>query len=251
MRALAVVGIVLLALLVAAAAFAPASLVDARVDAATGGRVRIAALEGTLWRGRGVAVVHDGAARLPVAWKIDPWALARGQARIAFDPPAGAADAPRGSLALSAGGAQVEHFAVAIPAAAFSAQLPVPALHVGGILDLRADDVAFDRSVERGAVNLEWRGARLAFEGQPPVDLGTITVALSARDGALIGSVTSRGGAIRIAGEATLAPGRAHLAARLAPEPAASAAERAARSRLGTPAADGSVSINLGRVLAR
>ena len=58
MRA-AALGIVGCALLVAAfAAFAPATLVDRRVAAATGGKLRVVDAEGTVWTGRGALAVE-------------------------------------------------------------------------------------------------------------------------------------------------------------------------------------------------
>jgi general secretion pathway protein N len=251
MRALACAGFFILAVFAAFVAFAPASLVDSRVQAATGGQVRLATTEGTLWRGRSIAVVGDGVARIPVAWQLDPWSLATGEARITLDPPADSAAAPRGRMSLSAGRLRVEQLALTLPAAALAARFPVPGLRTGGEVELRAEDLAIASAVERGTLHLDWRGARLAAEGQATMDLGTVTAALSAREGALAGPLTARGGTIRIDGETTLAPGGVRLAARLVPEPTATAADRAALALLGTPAPDGSVSIDVARDLRR
>lgn len=251
MRALACAAFVILAMFAAIVAFAPASLVDSRVQAATGGQVRLATTEGTLWRGRSIAVVGDGVARIPVAWQLDPWSLATGEARITLDPPADSAAAPRGRMSLSADRVRVEQLALTLPAAAIAAHIAVPGLRAGGEVELRAEDLAIASAVERGTLRLDWRGARLAVAGQPAMYMGTVTAALTAREGALAGPLTARGGAIRIDGETSLAPDGGRLAARLVPEATATAADRAAIARLGAPAADGSVSIAFARSVRR
>ena len=251
MRALALAGVAILALIAAAIAFAPASLVDSRVNAMTNGQVRLAATEGTVWRGRGTVVMGDGVPPVPLAWQLDPWSLLRGEALVTLDAPADGVGPPRGRITLSVGRANVERLEFSVPAAAIAARLPLPGLQAGGVVAVTAEDLAIAGAVERGKLRLDWRGARLAAEGQPTTDLGTVTVQLAARQGALTGPLTARGGTIRIDGETSLAPGGVRLAARLVPEPTATAADRAVLAKLGTPAADGSVSIEVARTLRR
>lgn len=249
MRALAIAGVAILALLAAAIAFAPASLVDSRVNAMTDGQVRLAATEGTVWRGRGTVVMGDGVPRIPLAWQLDPWSLVRGEALITLDAPADGVGPPRGRVTLSVGKANVERLEFTVPAAAVAAGLPMPGLQAGGVVEVTVEDLVVAGAVSRGTLRLQWRDARLAATGQSTMDLGTVAATLSARQGALVGPLTARGGTIRIDGETTLAPGGVRLAARLVPEPTATAADRAALAQLGTPAADGSVSINVARNL--
>jgi general secretion pathway protein N len=251
MRTLAVAAAAILALIGAAVAFAPAALLDARVHAASDGQVRLAGSEGTLWRGRSTAVVGDGVARIPVAWQLDPRSLATGEVRITLDPPADSAGAPRGHIVLAADRLRMEQLALRLPAAAIAAHIPVPGLRAGGEFELRTEDLAIAGTVERGTLRVDWRGARLALPGQPTLDLGTVTAALSTREGALAGPLTARGGTIRIDGDATLGPGGVRLVVRFVPEAVAGAAERAVLAQLGTPAADGSVSIDVARTLRR
>jgi hypothetical protein len=254
-RALAIAAAVIVALGGALVAFAPASLVGSRVEPLTSGRVRLVANEGTLWSGRAIAVLGDDAVRIPVAWRVEPWPLLRGEVRIALAPPADAAGAPRGRIVLVAGRTNVEALELSLPAAAAAALLaarqPAPLVRAGGLVTVRVDDLAIGHAVERGSVRLEWRDARLAQAAQPTLELGTITASLAARDGTLAGPIAGRDGAIRIDGETSLTPTGARIAARLAPEPTASAAVRQALSRLGPPADDGSVSLNLAGSLPR
>jgi len=251
MKVFALAAFAIMALLAALAAFAPASLVASRVASESGGDLRLTATAGTLWDGRGTVVVGDGVARVPVTWQVDPWSLARGEARLTFDSPEDVPGAPKGHVTLATGSAHLARLEFALPAAAVAARFPAPGLEAGGTVEVRAEDLAITRTVERGTLRVDWRGARLAAEGQAPIDLGTVTAALAARDGALTGPLTGRGGSIRIDGEATFAPDRARLAVRLVPEPTASDADRAALARLGSPAPDGSVSISLAGTLSR
>jgi hypothetical protein len=251
MRALAVAAVAIFALVAATIAFAPAALVDSRVHAASDGQVRLAGSEGTLWRGRSTVVVGDGVARIPIAWRVDAASLATGQVRIALDPAANAAGAPRGRIAVAASGVRVEQLTLELPAAALASRMRVPGLRVGGEIEMRTEDLAIARAVERGTVRLDWRGARLAVAGQSTVDLGTVTAVLAAHEGTLAGPLTARGGTIRIDGETTFGPGGVRLVARLVPTAMASTAERAVLAQLGTPAADGSVSIDLASTLSR
>lgn len=255
MRALAAAGAVIVALAGALVAFAPASLVSSRVEPLTSGRVRLVANEGTLWSGQAIAVLGDGALRIPVAWRVEPWPLLRGEARIALAPPADAAGAPRGRVVLAAGRTSVEALEFSLPAAAaaalVSARQTAPLVRAGGIVTVRVNDLVIGHAIERGSVRLEWRDARLGQAAQPALELGTITASLAARDGALAGPIAGRDGAIRIDGEASLGSAGARIAARLAPEPTASAAVRLALTRLGPQAEDGSVSVNLAGSLPR
>jgi len=251
MKVLAVAGVLILVLIGAVVAFAPATLVDARLDAATRGKVRLAGAEGTLWHGRGTAVVGTGAARIPVAWRLDPWPLLRGEVRIALEPTADAVGAPLGGVTIAGGRTEVDALEWSFPASALAAGASAPELEAGGVVGVRVERLAFADTVEHGNVRIEWRHARVAVAGQPAIALGTVAAALSARDGGLSGPLTARDGAIRIEGDATLAPGTARLTARLVPTASASAAERAALARIGVPAADGSVSLELAGALPR
>ena len=75
----AVIGILGCAmLLLAIAAFAPASLLDRRIAAATGGKVRLVDATGTVWNGRGALANAAGTWRAPIAWTVAWAALATG-----------------------------------------------------------------------------------------------------------------------------------------------------------------------------
>ena len=71
----------LLGALVLAAAvilLAPAALLDASLASRTGERLRLADARGVWWNGHSVVASASGTARIPLAWRVDPAALARG-----------------------------------------------------------------------------------------------------------------------------------------------------------------------------
>ena len=60
---------------------APASLVDGRLDALSGGRLRLANASGTLWNGAGDVRMLPGSTGMPVSWHVDAWPLLWGELR--------------------------------------------------------------------------------------------------------------------------------------------------------------------------
>ena len=73
---------------------APAALLDARINALSEGRGRIANAAGTLWRGSGELVVLPAGTHQPLFWRLDAWPLLRGEIRATIAVDADAARAP-------------------------------------------------------------------------------------------------------------------------------------------------------------
>jgi general secretion pathway protein N len=74
-----VAGALLLA--IALAITATATLLDARLAEQSGGRLRMADAEGTLWNGSGELLLLPGGTRRKIVWHIDAWPLLRGEIR--------------------------------------------------------------------------------------------------------------------------------------------------------------------------
>jgi hypothetical protein len=70
----------------AAAAFAPATLLDMRLDSATQGQLRLANAEGSVWNGRGLVTNAQRTWSLPIAWKVAPLEFVRGNFAVALLP---------------------------------------------------------------------------------------------------------------------------------------------------------------------
>lgn len=242
MRA-AALGIVGCALLVAAfAAFAPATLVDRRVAAATGGKLRVVDAEGTVWNGRGALADAGGAWRLPVVWTVDATALARGAVAVRFAPPAGASS-PSGTIALASAGIALRELRVDVPARAFASALPPRTpVALGGTVAVTTADFTGRADVLRGAVAARWRDARVVAGGAV-VNLGTVDLALAPQDDRLGGRIANTGGDLKIDGAVTLAPTSVAVDAMLTPLPSAPELVGRALAALGPPSAGGGVQV--------
>ena len=238
--AFAIVGCALL--LAACAAFAPATLVDRRIAAATGGKVRVVDAEGTVWNGRGALADAAGAWRLPFAWTVDATALARGTLAVTVSPPAGA-PSPGGTFDLAGARVALRDVRVELPASALAGFLParVP-LSLGGSIAVSAADFAAGAAAFRGAVSARWRDARVVAGGTV-ASLGTVDVALTPQGGALGGRITNSGGDLKLDGTLTLGPSSAGIDAALTPLPSAPEAVGRALAALGSPDGGGGVRV--------
>lgn len=240
----AALGIVGCALLVAAfAAFAPATLVDRRLAAATGGKLRIVDAEGTVWSGRGALADATGAWRLPLAWTVDATALARGALAGALTPPSGASS-PSGTFDLASAGVTLRDLRIEVPAGALASVLParIP-VALGGTLTVTTAEFAAGADAYRGGINARWRDAR-AVVGGTVANLGAVDLALAPQDGRLAGRLISSGGDLRIDGTVTLAATSVGVDATVTPLPSAPELVGRALAALGTPDGSGGVRVS-------
>lgn len=115
---------------------APAWLVDAALDRATAGAVRLSAAEGTLWSGRGALIVIDpvtlrAQAWTSVAWRWQPMLLARGEAAWRLEADGRSA----GEFAAGPAGWRADAVALSAPARFVMERVP----HAFGRLGWRGD----------------------------------------------------------------------------------------------------------------
>jgi general secretion pathway protein N len=222
-------------------AFAPATLVDARLAAMTGGRLRIADATGSLRRGRGVLADSQGVARLPLRWQSTPMALAGGvlDATITL----ASTSAPT-RLRVERDRVQVAGLDLTLPAASF-AQASV----AGGDVRIRADAFEFDGQRFGDPVNVEWRRARVLVPPATIVDLGTVTAKLDPGVDALSGPIEARGGHVAVDGTLTATRSAIALDLRVTPTGAAPPSVRDGLAALGTPDAAGAVRLTLSQPL--
>jgi len=208
-RVLAVLLVAALLLAIAVAALAPASLVAPYVERASHGRVALAGVEGTLWRGKGI--VSAGDSRLPVAWTLEPLPLLTGEAQLHLSPPEGAAGSPRAELRISRGRLAVASADVVVPAAmveqAATRNLPVRGgWKSEGQIAVATPQLEWTPAGYRGELTVVWRNARLTFPSSAPVELGNATIALHAEGNRLAGPVSNAGGNLDVRGTLALAP---------------------------------------------
>ncbi len=242
MRTFASGAVAIVVLLLAAAAFAPASLLDHRVAAASGGTLRLSDATGTVWDGTGALGDAAGTWRMPVAWKVAWPSLLRGTADIALLPPPGTTH-PRGTVTVSRSSVALRDVTLELPVRALASALPLRApVTLGGVVTVIAPDFAWNGAQGRGAANVRWRDARLAAAGTVAA-LGIVDVALDADEQRLAGRVTNSGGDVRIEGTATLAGASLAIDAVVTPQPGAPEAITRALAVAGTPDANGAVRI--------
>lgn len=212
MRLRVALPLLLLLLVAAFVALAPASLVDARVATASGGRLRLADADGTLWRGSATLTDASGTWRLPLAWRASLRAALVGAADVEFVPPGRA----RGRVAAN-GGIATTDFHLTLPGAALAAVFPAAiAVTVGGELALDAPTFRFDGRGGDGALMLRWERARVVINGAP-VDVGSVTARVAPRGADLAADLSSEGGALLIKGDATWSNGQVVANATLTP----------------------------------
>ena len=233
MKILALPNATALMLLAASACFAPAALLDARLDAATKGQLRLADTDGTVWRGRGVITGQQHIGSLPVNWKLDPWPLIRGEVVVTLEGREGN-DLPRGTLAWRNGALSLDGIAFTLPAATFDGALAGGStVALGGELAFEAPHFVFTGNSGEGSASARWSGARIAGTAGT-LALGTVTVDFAPRDGGIAGRVESNGGDIRVDGEITLRGTESTANITLSPLPSTPPAIARALGGLGT-----------------
>ncbi len=226
----------------AIAAFAPATLVDARLASLSEGQLRISDASGTIWSGHGALTDMGGTWRMPLAWRLSPMTLARGAPAVTLLPVAGAT--PAGTISADGNGASLSQFSAELPAHALAALLPArEAIALGGTIAVAAAAFSFDGTRGAGALSATWRGARVQAGGRS-LDLGTVQLALLPQDRRLSGTISNSGGDVRMNGTATLADNALTVDGTLAPTPNAAADVAGLLSTLGP--ADGNGAVRVG-----
>ena len=239
----------LIVAIIALAAFAPATLLDRQLAAATQEKLRLSDAQGTIWRGRGAIGDARGTWRVPVAWRLAPLGLARGTLALTFEPlPDGSG--PRGEVTLREGAFDVRGVSLALPAAGLANAIGEGiALAAGGEIMLDAPMLRYAARSGDGAVAARWDRARLAWNGAT-LDLGTIAGRLVPRGEQWLVTLSNSGGAARLSGEITATTEGASLRGTIAPGPETPPEIARTLAALGTPDASGAVQIQA-RVGAR
>ncbi len=228
--------------LVAFAAFAPAGLLDPRLDAQTQGRLRLADTAGTIWDGRGTLTNEQRTWSLPVHWKIDPLALLRGDASLTLQP-VDAGDLPRGAVAWHDTTLTLDGIALELPAAALNGALPAgDTMAFGGDIALDVAHLRWSGQDGDGAATARWSGARLAGS-TGTVGLGTVSANFAPRAGLIQGRIENRGGDVRIDGEFAIGNAGIDVNATLAPLASTPPQVLRTLSSLGTQDASGAVRV--------
>ena len=242
MKALAVLVAVAVPLLAALAMFAPATLLDGELDAATQGHLRLANTAGTVWNGRGLVTNEQRTWSLPVSWKVDSLAIVRGHAAITLQAVEGG-DLPRGDVAWRDATLALDGVAFTLPAATMNGTFAAGnAMAFGGNIAFEAPYLRWNGNGGDGTATARWIGARLAGNAGT-LALGTVTVNFAPRDGRIVGRIENRGGDVRVDGEFASGNAGVSASATMSPLPSTPPAVMRSLNALGTPDANGAVRV--------
>jgi general secretion pathway protein N len=183
-------------------ALAPATLIDAPLERASDGRIRLTAAQGSLWSGTGWIELRDahgasGVAR-HLAWRVRPFALMRGQllAEVELDL------AKPFALAISPSRIEIANALIDLPAAALGVGMPrLAALRLTGEMQVDIPHLSFAHGRVDGDARLQWLGAGSAFA--PIAPLGAYEVRFKATGPALHAALRTLEGPLQLEGKGT------------------------------------------------
>ena len=192
----------LIVVVAAIVALAPAAIVSAAVERLPGGAVSLAETQGTVWQGRGTLDVRR-TLRIPLAWRLEPLPLARGEARVTIVPPAGAAT-PRAEISARRDAVTLRGLELSLPAETITALAPRAGVRLEGELNVASPSLEWTRTSFAGGAAVRWRDARFAIANERAMALGNVSADLAATGDRLAGPVTNEGGDFDVRGTVSL-----------------------------------------------
>jgi general secretion pathway protein N len=183
-------------------ALAPATLIDARLQRASDGRIRLAAAQGSLWSGTGWIELRDarGASGVAkhLAWRVLPSSLLRGQllAEVELD------QAKPFAVAISPSRIEIADALIDLPAAALGLGIPrLAAFRLTGDVRVDIPHLSLANGSIDGDATLQWRRAGSAFTPVSP--LGTYEVRFKAVGPAMHAALRTLEGPLQLDGKGT------------------------------------------------
>jgi hypothetical protein len=185
-------------LIVAAVALAPAALLDAPIEHASEGRLRLSDASGLWWRGAGTLAIADGTVRIPIGWRLDSASLLRGERVVqVVDGRTGAAI---GTLMESRGERRVQNLHLDVPATTLAGlDRRLATFAFGGQATLDVPSFASRDNVPADGLRATWSRARIVVADNV-IDLGTVTVVATPRGQAIFGTIQNVGGDVLVTG---------------------------------------------------
>jgi general secretion pathway protein N len=188
-------------------ALAPATLIDARLELASDGRLRLASAEGTLWSGAGWIEIRDADGRAGVAkglaWRVRPESLLRGRlvAEVELDHAA-----KRFLVTISLSRIEIADAGINLPAAALGLGMPrLAPLRLTGDVLVNIPHLSLERGRMDGDATLQWRAAGSALTPISP--LGDYEVRFKAVGPAVHAVLSTLEGPLQLEGKATWSNG--------------------------------------------
>jgi general secretion pathway protein N len=159
------------AYILALIATAPATWVDAGLQRASHGRLRLADAQGTLWSGSGQIEIRDIGGRAGftrgLAWRAAPESLLRGHlvCEVALEQAT-----RRFPVTISLSRIELANADISLPAAALGLGVPELALlELSGEVLIQIPHLSIERSGTRGNATLQWRAAGSALSSVSPL----------------------------------------------------------------------------------
>lgn len=186
---------------------APATLIDARLQHVTDGRLRLTEARGTLWSGSGQIEIRDATRRTGlaknIAWRVLPAYLLRGELRAELELDQAAKRFP---VTLSVSRIELADAELNLPAAALGLAVPKLApLGLTGEVLLRIARLSLERNALRGNATLQWHAAGSSFAPVSP--LGDYELRLEGEGAAVRASLSTLQGPLQLDGQGSWASG--------------------------------------------
>lgn len=190
---------------VALAFQAPATLVDAGLQNATGGRLRLSQATGSFWAGSGWVEIRDAASTNAIArgveWRVLPETLWR--ARFIAEIRLEGAARPF-TVSSSPAETAIRQVDIELPATLLAQAEPrLKPLRLSGALRVRAPDLAVGRDGMRGKLSVQWLQAGSAVSPVSP--LGSYELDLAGEGKNIQATLSTLDGPVRFDGSGTWA----------------------------------------------
>ncbi|OGA70070.1 MAG: hypothetical protein A3G81_26205 [Betaproteobacteria bacterium RIFCSPLOWO2_12_FULL_65_14] len=187
--------------------FAPATLIDARLERLSDGRLRLASAEGSVWSGAGWIEIRDAHGRAGVAkrlaWRVLPESLLR--ARLVAEVELDRAAKPF-PVTLSLSRIEIAGAGIHLPAAALGLGIPrLAPLRLSGDVLVKISHLSLEHGRMHGDATLQWRGAGSALTPISP--LGEYEVRFKAAGPALHAALRTLQGPLQLEGNGTWSNG--------------------------------------------
>jgi general secretion pathway protein N len=195
------------ALIASLIGLAPATLIDARLERASDGRLRLAEAQGSLWSGAGWIEIRDADGRAGVAkrlaWRVLPESLLRGRLVAEVELDQAAKPFP---VTLSLSRIEIADAGINLPAAALGLGMPrlAPFRLTGDVL-VTIPHLSLERGRMEGDATLQWRAAGSALTPISP--LGEYEVRFKAVGSAVHAALTTLEGPLQLEGKGTWSNG--------------------------------------------
>lgn len=187
---------------------APATLIDAGLQQASNGRLRLAQAQGTIWAGVGQLEIRDLGSRnaiaKDIAWRVLPESLWRARlvCEVALD-----RAARRFLITLSFSQFELANADINFPAAVLALAEPrLKPLRLSGDVLLHTTSLSVGPGGIRGDAVLQWRAAGSAFSPVSPI--GSYELRLDGQGNTVRAALTTLEGPLQLDGSGSWTPGR-------------------------------------------